>query len=85
MKKRFTSFEDVDKELEILKLEREIQMRKMGLRVENISDAISPSNLIKTGFSTFATSFKESSGLRSIIFTAVIRFIIKQIKTRKSR
>ncbi len=37
MKKIYTSYEEVDKELEILRLEREISIRKIGNDVEDIT------------------------------------------------
>lgn len=84
MKKRFTNFEEVDKQLEILKLEREIQFRKMGLKVETLASAVSPSAIMKNGVSAVASAFRYSSGFKSIVFTALIRFIIKQITSKKS-
>ncbi|HUH25212.1 MAG TPA: DUF6327 family protein [Flavobacterium sp.] len=84
MKKRFTNFEDVDKQLEILKLEREIQLRKMGLKVEALTAVVTPGAMVKNGVSAFSSAFRHSSGLKSIVFTALIRFIIKQITSKKS-
>ena len=50
MKKYYTSYEEVDKELEILRLEREISIRKIGVNAEDITDHLSPDNLMKQGF-----------------------------------
>jgi hypothetical protein len=82
MKKRYTNFEEVDKQLEILKLEREIQFRKLGLKLENTSNIVSPSSLMKTGFSTLATTFKGTSSLKSVLLTVLVRFVMKKFTKR---
>lgn len=78
MKMRYTNFEDVDKQLEILKLEREIQFRKLGLKLENTTSLVSPNSLMKTGFSTFTSAIKGTSSVKSIILTVLVRFIMKK-------
>lgn len=78
MKKVYTNFRDIDRDLEILKLEREIQLRKLGMKLENSSDLVSPNNLMKTGVSSLTSVLKSSSGLKSVIITGLIRFIINK-------
>lgn len=84
MKKSYTSFEEIDQQLEILKLEREIQMRKMGLGIENISSAITPGNLAKTGIMNLASTVQGSTNFKSALATLFIKFIVKQLKRKKS-
>ncbi len=84
MKKSYTSFEEIDQQLEILKLEREIQIKKIGLGIENISSAITPGNLAKSGIMNLASTVQGSSGFKSALVTLFIRFIVKQLKRKKS-
>lgn len=83
MKKMYTNFEDVDRDLEILKLEREIQLRKIGLHLEDSTSILSPSNLFKNGLSNVTSTLKSGSGLKSIIISFVVRMILKKFKLRK--
>lgn len=84
MKKSYTSFEEIDQQLEILKLEREIQIRKIGLGIENISSAITPGNLAKTGIMNLASTIQGSAGFKSALVSLFIKFIVKQLKRKKS-
>ena len=44
--KKYTSYAEIDRDLEILKLEREIQYKKVQLSVEKIKDDFSASNSV---------------------------------------
>lgn len=82
MKKRFTNMEDVDRQLQILKLEREIQLRKMGMRLEDTTQLFAPNSLMKSGFSTLTSTLKGTSSVKSILLTIMVRFLMKKIFKR---
>lgn len=46
MKKKYTSFEEIDKDLKILKLKRQIQEEKVKLAMENTKKEFYPTNII---------------------------------------
>lgn len=46
MRKTYTSFEEIDKDLKILKLKRQIQEEKVKLAVENTKKEFYPTNII---------------------------------------
>lgn len=46
MSKFYTSYEDIDRDLEILALEKEISFRKLAQSFDNVKDSISPSHLL---------------------------------------
>lgn len=79
MKKHYISYEDVDKELEILKLEREISIRKVGNDAQSIVKLFSPSNLMQQGLTSFGSSIKNSKNLKSLILTTVFKFLFNKI------
>lgn len=83
MKKIYTNFEEVDRQLEILKLEKEIQWRKLGIKLENSTALISPNSLMRNGFSTLTSAIKGTSSFKSILLTVAVRFIMKKITNRK--
>ena len=55
--KKYTSYAEIDRDLEILKLEREIQYKKVQLSVEEIKDDFSPSNSVSFAGKVFKTAF----------------------------
>lgn len=83
MKKNYTSYEEVDKELEILKLEREISIRKIGNDAQNITQLFSPSNLMQQGLTSFGSSIKNSKNVKSLVLTSVFKFLFNKIIKKK--
>lgn len=83
MKKNYTSYEEVDKELEILKLEREISIRKIGNDIQDIAQLFSPSNLIRQGLTSFGSSIKNSKNVKSVILTTVFKFLYNKFFKKK--
>lgn len=83
MKKNYTSYEEVDKELEILRLEREISFRKFGNDVQDISQLFSPSNLMHQGLSSFGSSLKSSRNVKTIVLTTVLKFLYNKFIKKK--
>lgn len=78
MKIRYTSYEEVDKELEILRLEREISIRKIGNNAEEITHLFSPKNLLQLGFASFGNSVKNSKGIKTIVLSTLLKFIFNK-------
>lgn len=75
MKIRYKSYEEVDKELEILRLEREISIRKIGNNAEDITQLFSPSNLLQQGLTSFGSSVKNSKGIKTLVLSTVFKFL----------
>ncbi|MGX7667890.1 DUF6327 family protein [Flavobacterium pedocola] len=42
----YSSFEEIDRDLEILKLQKEIDYRKLSLSIERTVDGFTPSNIV---------------------------------------
>ena len=84
MKKDYTTFDEIDRQLEILKLEREIQIRKLGLNIEQLSEQLSPGNLAKKSIMNIASTVQTSSSLKSTVIAFLIKYIFNRLKKRKS-
>ncbi len=62
MKNRiYTSFEEIDRELEILKIEKEISYQKIILNGKQIGDFFSGKSILKNSFKTIGSLFTSSS------------------------
>lgn len=84
MKIRYKTYEEVDKELEILRLEREISIRKIGNNAEEITQLFSPSQLLQQGLASFGSSVKNSQGVKTLVLSTVFKFLFnKFIKKNK--
>lgn len=84
MKIRYKTYEEVDKELEILRLEREISIRKIGNNAEEITSLFSPGQLLQQGLSSLGSSVKNSKGIKTLVLSTVLKFLFnKFIKKNK--
>jgi hypothetical protein len=78
--KKYSSYADIDRDLEILKLEKEISYQKLVLSVQKTKDSITPENIV----SGFLAPYKDAipNQLLSII-KAVVPYIISYFINRK--
>lgn len=84
MKTRYTSYEEVNRELEILKLEREISIRKIGNNAEDITQLFSPKHLLQQGLTSLGGTVKSSKGIKTLVLSTVFKFLFnKFIKKNK--
>jgi len=80
MKTKYSSYQEIDRELEILKVERELHFQRFLRSTQGIKNALSPVSLLKSGFS----SIGNSSGLKTMVVSAAIKFIINKFIKRRS-
>ena len=78
--KKYTSYDEIDRELEILRLEKEINYQKLILTVQKTKENITPQNLVSGFLGSYKTLFSSSYGT---ILNIVIPFIIKWIVNKK--
>jgi hypothetical protein len=78
--KKYSSYADIDRDLEILKLEKEISYQKLVLSVQKTKDSITPENIV----SGFLAPYKDAipNQLLSII-KSVVPYIISYLINRK--
>lgn len=78
--KRYASYAEIEQDLEILKLEREIYFQKMKLSYEKTKESVFPSEPVHAFYSLYKKIF--SSSLGSILKIA-LPYIISWIINRK--
>lgn len=78
MKKHYKTYEEVDKELEILKLEREISIRKIGYNAEEITQLFSPNHLIQQGLASLGSTVRKSKGIKTLVLSTVFKFLFNK-------
>ncbi|OYU81356.1 MAG: hypothetical protein CFE23_04475 [Flavobacterium sp. BFFFF1] len=75
--KRYSSYEEIDRDLEILKLEKEIQFKKLSQSFGKTKDSLSPGHII--GGSLPKVAVNILSGLSGPIKGMALSFIMKKL------
>lgn len=76
--KQYSSYAEIDRELEILKLERQLHLEKMKLGLENTKENLKLGNLVE-GYIGFSTT-SSSGSLISKLVNYALPFILKFLK-----
>ncbi|MBS7230471.1 hypothetical protein KHA90_05490 [Flavobacterium psychroterrae] len=78
--KKYASYAEIERDLEILKLEKEISYHKLVLSFQKTKESITPQNILGGFFSSFTEYFSHSYGqiLRSVLPIAINWFINKK-------
>jgi len=78
--KKYSSYAEIDNDLEILKLEKEISYQKLVLSVQKVKDSVTPENIV----SGFLEPYKiEIPNSVRTIFKTVFPYIISYLLNRK--
>ncbi|AWA29281.1 hypothetical protein HYN48_03800 [Flavobacterium magnum] len=75
--KRYSSYEEIDRDLEILQLEKEIQFRKLAQSFSKTKDSLSPGQMIKSSLPSVAVN--ALSGLAGPIKGMALSFVLKKL------
>lgn len=78
--KKYSSFEAIEKELEILKLEKDIHYKKLVFDIQETKELLTLSGLISGFLGSYKTVLTNSC---AIILNVVIPKIIKWFKKKK--
>jgi len=78
--KKYTSYGEIDRELEILRLEKEINYQKLILTVQKTKENFTLQNLVSGFLGSYKTLFSSSYGT---ILNIAIPYIIKWIVNKK--
>jgi hypothetical protein len=78
--KKYSSFAEIDRELEILKIEKDIHYQRLIYNVQKTKEGLEPMNLIKGFVSSTLSNFPSSLGT---IFNLALPFIVKRFFNKK--
>ena len=78
--KKYSSYAEIDRDLEILKLQSEIHYQKIALSIEKTKENLSPKNILNEVVGSFKPLLSE---WYITTLKLIIPFIIKWIKNRK--
>ena len=75
--KVYTSYAEIDRDLEILKLQKEIDHQKLALSVEKTIDNLTPGSLMQNVLGNVGTLVTKYDWLSKIVVPLVIRRFMK--------
>ena len=78
--KKYSSYAQIELELEILKVERELNLKRIVLNVQKTKESLMPINLIKGFIGDYKSIFSNYSGT---ILNIAIPILINWILNRK--
>jgi hypothetical protein len=78
--KKYSSYAQIECELEILRLEKEINLKKIILNVEKTKESLLPKNIIKGFLGDYKSILSNSTGM---ILNIAIPLIINWFTKRK--
>lgn len=81
--KKYSSYAEIDRDLEILKLEKEIHYQKLLLSFQKTKESFEPQNIINSYLGSFKTTI--SNNYVQIIQTAIPYIIGWFIKRKRGR
>jgi hypothetical protein len=78
--KKYSSYAQIELELEILKIERELNLKRIVLNVQKTKESFMPINLIRGFIGDYKSILSNYSG---VILNIAIPIIINWLKKRK--
>ncbi len=81
--KKYSSYAQIDRELEILKIERELSLQKLHLELQDVKENLEPKNLVKGLVGSYIPSLPGPYGkLLNLAFPFITRWVFKKIRGR---
>lgn len=78
--KKYSSYAQIELELEILKVERELNLKRVVLNVEKTKESLLPKNIVKSFLGDYKSIFSNNIGT---IINIAIPILINWITKRK--
>jgi hypothetical protein len=78
-KKKYSTYAEIDRELEILRLQRTIYYKKIFLSIEKTKDSVNPLRVTSKFLENFKSTFKANYGtLLKLLLPFVINWLLKR-------
>ncbi|MBW3518856.1 DUF6327 family protein [Flavobacterium sp. NKUCC04_CG] len=78
MKRQFNSIEEINRELEILDVQRELEFHRMVQSIDDLKEGFTPFKILKNTFGTVSSLLKNSTGVQTFLVTTLLKFIFKK-------
>jgi len=80
MRKSYSSFEQINQDLQILRIEREIHYQKINLAFDELKEEVAPQNLIKNTLGSAGSLLRSSGGIQTLLVTSILKYFIRKFR-----
>ncbi|WHT40815.1 MULTISPECIES: DUF6327 family protein [Myroides] len=80
MRKSYSSFEQINQDLQILRIEREIHYQKINLAFDELKEETAPQNLIKNTLGSAGSLLRNSGGIQTLLVTSILKYVIRKFR-----
>ena len=80
MRKSYTSFEQINHDLQILRIEREIHYQKINMALEQLKEETAPQNIIKNTLGSAGSLLRNSGGVQTLLVTSILKYFIRKFR-----
>ncbi|WP_309642510.1 DUF6327 family protein [Flavobacterium sp.] len=79
--KKYATYAEIEKDLEILKLEKDIQYQKLLLSVQKTRESFTPQGIVKNFLGSYQTIFSESyMTIINMALPYLVKWLFKKFK-----
>ncbi len=79
MKKNYSSLDQINNDLKILRLEKEIAYQKLHLAVDSLKEELTPNNLIRNSISSASSFVSNTSGnIKALAIASILKFLVNR-------
>lgn len=75
--KKYSSFKEIDRELEILSIEKQLQKIKLTQSANHAFNSLTPSNLLTEALGSFTTYLPSAGIIQKFIIMIIAKKILK--------
>ncbi|MDR0224564.1 MAG: DUF6327 family protein [Myroides odoratus] len=80
MRKSYSSFEQINQDLQILRIEREIHYQKINLAFDELKEDVAPQNLIRNTLGSAGSLLRNSGGIQTLLVTSILKYFIRKFR-----
>jgi len=81
--KKYSSYAEIDRDLEILKLEKDIQYQKLVLSIQKTRESFTPQGIVKNFLGSYKTILSESYlSMLNMALPYLVKWLFKKWKDR---
>lgn len=78
MRKAYSSFDEINTDLRILRVKRDLHYQKVFKSVDNIKDELSPDRIVRNTLGSVTSYIKSSGNIQAFIITAALKFFFNR-------
>lgn len=79
MHKKYNSLDEVNNQLNILKIERQLHYQNIFKSVDILREELTPVNLVKSSLASATSLFSGSKNIKTYAITTIASFILRRI------